>query len=231
MLIGHYAVSFVVKAIRPAVPLWLLLTAAQLLDIAWALLVLLGVEKVRVVGGATMADLLHLDFMPYSHSLVAALAWSALAFILARWILDGPRRSSSAALVALVVLSHWVLDWVAHVGDLPLMGEGQKVGLGLWQYTAVSMVLEIGGVALAISLWFHRMGPSAFAARGSAIALMTTLAFNQFFVFFGPLPLFPVPVVAALALAVYVSIPAFGNGTDRRVVEACSTQRGAFQTP
>ncbi|MGE8451831.1 MAG: hypothetical protein ACN6OP_14650 [Pseudomonadales bacterium] len=224
MFIGHYAVPFVVKAIRPAVPLWLLLAAAQLLDIVWAVLVLLGVERVRVVGGATMADLLHFDFMPYSHSLVAALAWSALAFILARWILDGPHRTSSAALVALVVLSHWVLDWVVHVGDLPLTGEDQKVGLGLWQHTSVSMALEIGGVALTILLWFHRMGPSALAARGSAIALMATLTFNQLFVFFGPL--FPALVVATLALAVFVSIPACGHRTDRRVAEACGAQRG-----
>lgn len=219
MFIGHYAVSLAIKAIRPTVPLWMLLAAAQLLDIVWAVLVLLGIEKVRVIGGATMADLLHFDFMPYSHSLVAALAWSALAFILAKWALNGPRRNSSATLVALIVLSHWMLDWVAHVGDLPLMGEAHKVGLGLWRHTALSMVLEIGGVALAIFLWFYRMGPCAFSARGLAIALMATLTFNQFFVFFGPL--FPVPVVAVLALAVFVSIPVFGNGIDRRVAKAC----------
>ena len=44
MFVGHYGPAFAIRAARPEVPLWVLFVAAQLVDIAWALLVLGGVE-------------------------------------------------------------------------------------------------------------------------------------------------------------------------------------------
>ena len=45
MFIGHYGPSFAIKSLRPTIPLWLLFIAVQVVDVAWAVLVLLGVEK------------------------------------------------------------------------------------------------------------------------------------------------------------------------------------------
>ena len=84
--------SFAAKKGDPSVPLWVLFVAVQLLDVVWAPLVLLGVEKVRIVPGFTRTNPLDLYDMPYTHGLVAALLWSAAA-----------------------AFSHWVLDFVVHV--------------------------------------------------------------------------------------------------------------------
>src|SRR5258705_8863819 len=79
MFVGHYGVSFAAKRSAASVPLWVLFIAVQLLDFAWAPLVLLGIEKVRIVPGITATNPL-VYYMPYTHSLVAALLWSAGAF-------------------------------------------------------------------------------------------------------------------------------------------------------
>jgi hypothetical protein len=44
-------------------------------------LILLGVEKVRIVPGITATNPLDLYFMPYTHSLIAAVLWSLAAFL------------------------------------------------------------------------------------------------------------------------------------------------------
>jgi len=80
VFVGHYGVSFAAKRAAPTVPLWTLFIAVQLLDVAWAPFVLLGVEKVRIVPGITASNPLDLYYMPYTHSLVAALLWSVAAF-------------------------------------------------------------------------------------------------------------------------------------------------------
>ena len=76
MFVGHYAVSFAARRVDASIPLWVLFIAVQLLDLAWAPLVMLGVEKVRIVPGFTATNPMDLYYMPYTHSLVAALLWS-----------------------------------------------------------------------------------------------------------------------------------------------------------
>src|SRR5216110_1016954 len=136
MFVGHYGVSFGAKKAEPAIPLWVLFIAVQLLDVLWAPFVLLGIEKVRIVPGFTATNPLDLYYMPYTHSLVAALVWSVAAagayHLLRR---SNPRTS---VLIGLAVLSHWILDFVVHRPDLPLYDNSAKVGLGLWNHTAVA---------------------------------------------------------------------------------------------
>src|SRR5215203_685693 len=121
MFVGHDGVGFAVQRMDRQVPLWVLFVAVQLLDVLWAPLVLLGVEKVRIVPGITATNPLDLYYIPFTHSLVAAFAWSA---------------------VALAVLSHWALDWLVHRPDLPLYDNTAKVGLGLWNAPAIAFALE-----------------------------------------------------------------------------------------
>src|SRR3972149_2278819 len=95
MFIGHYGPSFAIKATDKSIPLWLLFIAVQMVDVLWAVLVLLGIEKVRIVPGITATNPLDLYYMPYTHSLVAALLWSAAAFVFYR-IVTG-RKDAVAA--------------------------------------------------------------------------------------------------------------------------------------
>src|SRR5207302_736547 len=77
MFVGHYSVAFAAKSERNRIPLWVLFIAVQFLDYVWATLMLLGIEKLRVIKGFTAGSMLDSYFHPYSHSLVTAIAWSA----------------------------------------------------------------------------------------------------------------------------------------------------------
>src|SRR6267142_2669080 len=163
MFVGHYGVSFAAKKAEPGVPLWVLFIAVQLLDVLWAPFVLLGIEKVRIVPGITASNPLDLYYMPYTHSLLAAIGWSVVAFLAYRFVVRAdPARA--AAIVGLAVFSHWVLDFLVHRPDLPLYDNSAKVGLGLWNFPAVALGLEV--VLLFGGMWLYfRSG----AARRTAI--------------------------------------------------------------
>src|SRR5438093_963415 len=81
MFVGHYGISFAAKRLDKTIPLWVLFLAVQLLDLGWGVLVPLGVEKVRIVPGITASNPLDLYYMPYTHSLVAALLWSLAGYV------------------------------------------------------------------------------------------------------------------------------------------------------
>src|SRR4026208_560074 len=106
MFVVHCGVSFAAKRVVPAVSLATLFIAVQLLDVGWSVFVLLGIEKARIVPGSTATNPLDLYYMPYTHSLVAALAWSALAFIAYKLL-----GSGATGRVRLVVGGRGVFAW------------------------------------------------------------------------------------------------------------------------
>ena len=122
MLIGHYAPALVLQRVRPSIPLWVLFVATQAVDIAWGLFVLTGVEHVRVVPGFTESNSLDLYDMPYSHGLVATIAWSVGLALVWRALRHTQAQRGEALILGLAVASHFVLDLVVHVPDLPLVG-------------------------------------------------------------------------------------------------------------
>ena len=128
MFIGHFGVGFGAKAAAPRVSLGTLLLAAQFLDLLWPIFLLLGIESVRIDPGNTAVTPLDFVSYPLTHSLLTGVGWGGLlggAYALHRRWLRG------AVVVAATVVSHWVLDWVSHRPDLPLIPGGNKVGLGL----------------------------------------------------------------------------------------------------
>ncbi len=150
MFVGHYGPSLLAKALDKTIPLWLLFLAVQLVDIVWAIFVLLGIEKVRIVPGFTATNPFDLYYFPYTHSLPAAFAWALGAFVLYKLVRAG-NGGRAAWLVAAAVASHWFLDLVVHRPDLPLYDNAAKVGLGLWNYPIATIALEalllFGGMA------------------------------------------------------------------------------------
>lgn len=184
MFVGHYGVSFAAKRIAPTIPLWALFVAVQLLDVFWAPLILLRIEKVRIVPGITASNPLDLYYMPYTHSLLAALLWSAGALLVYR--LSGTRGAvgKAALVVALAVFSHWILDLLVHRPDLPLYDNTAKVGLGLWNFPAVAFALEAGLLFGGMWLYFR----TGLVPRLRMVVFGLVMLVIQAYVFFGPPP-------------------------------------------
>lgn len=168
MFIGHYSAAFAAKRLAPALPLPLLFIACQIIDIFWGAFVLAGVEKLRIVPGFTASNDLDLYYMPYTHSLSSALAWSLGAALLCWLATPGSAaRLRTAIVVGVTVSSHWTLDLLVHVPDLPLWFDSMKVGLGWWNYRIFAFVLELALLWLAIAFCL----PVAGAARGKYLVL------------------------------------------------------------
>jgi hypothetical protein len=156
MFVGHYSVAFAAKTERNRIPLWVLFIAVQFLDYIWATLVLLGIEKLRVIKGFTAGSMIDSYFHPYSHSLITAMAWSGVAALLYKAIWRSKVSISAAVIVGLAVFSHWILDLIAHPRDLAIYDDTWKVGFGLWNYRDPEFALEIALLAAGIILYVSR---------------------------------------------------------------------------
>ena len=161
MFVGHYAAALAAKAAQPKAPLWTYVLGAQLVDVAWGGLVLAGVERMSLDERLPGSPLV-LSHMPYTHSLPAAVVWAVAAGLVARFLLKLPRAAAVA--VALVVASHWGLDFLVHRPDLPLWVGGPKVGLGWWNHPVPEQALEMGLLAIAATAWAGDAACKAIAA-------------------------------------------------------------------
>lgn len=146
MFIGHHAAAFAAKRLAPRIGLGTLFAAAILLDLVWPLLLLAGLEHVRIAPGITAFTPLDFTHYPITHSLLAALGWSiAFALVVRR----------HALVAGALVFSHWLLDFVTHRPDLPLWPGGPKVGLGLWHSVPATIAVEVTLFAVALVLYLR----------------------------------------------------------------------------
>jgi membrane-bound metal-dependent hydrolase YbcI (DUF457 family) len=193
VFVGHFAVAFAAKRIAPAVSLGTLFLAAQLADLIWPTLVLLGVEVVAIRPGVTAMTPLDFIHYPYSHSLLALTGWSAL--LGAAWLLR--RRAVAPALVIVAVaLSHWLLDVISHRPDMPLTLAGPtRLGLGLWQSIPATIVVELLMLAVGVALYVRATPTASRLGRSGLRALVAFLVIVYLANAFGP----PPPSAAAVA--------------------------------
>lgn len=157
MFVGHFAVALGARRAAPAVPLSWLVAGAIALDLLWPMFLLAGIETVSIDPGNTAFTPAAFDHYPWSHSLVMAGVWAAVIALVARARL---RLTSGVVLVAAVVLSHWVLDFVTHRPDLPLWPGGPEYGLGLWHSIPATFFVE--GLLFGAAIWLYT---SAFPSR------------------------------------------------------------------
>ena len=150
MGIGHLAVGFAAKRAVPRVSLGTLILAGIFCDALWGLFLLTGLEHARIVPGITRASPLELYDYPISHSLLACVLW---ALVFGGIYFARNRYRAGAVMLGALVLSHWVLDAIAHRPDMPVFLKGPYVGLGLWGSVAGSIALE--EAMLAAGLWLY----------------------------------------------------------------------------
>jgi hypothetical protein len=148
MGIGHVALAFASKRFVPQVSLGWLVLATMLVDELFAVFVLLGVERARIVPGATEAYPFVLVHYPVTHSLVGGLGWALLLGL--GWFAVKRDRAGAIVLGA-AVISHWFLDVVAHTPDVPVLPNGPFLGLGLWNSLPATLIVEAVLVGVAIA--------------------------------------------------------------------------------
>jgi hypothetical protein len=180
LFIGHYSVSFAGRATEKRLPLWLLFLAVQWIDVMWSIFVLLGIEKVRIVPGFTASNDLDLYYMPYTHSLLGVLCWSALAYVVCQ-LFPQLRGKRTGLILAAAVFSHWVLDLIVHVPDMALYDSVGKMGFGLWNHRAAAFALEMavlfGGAALLYRTAVHKARLIGFVVFLAAVQVVNTFFF------------------------------------------------------
>jgi hypothetical protein len=174
MFIGHFALGFAAKRVTPHLSLAMLVAAAQLADLLWPILLLLGVEQVRIDPGNTAFTPLDFVSYPYSHSLLFLVIWGVV-FGLAGQLTIGGRKVFGV--IAALVVSHWVLDALTHRPDMPLFPGGPKVGLGLWNSVPATLALELpmfaAGVGIYLSTTRARTVFGRWGLAGLVVILVT----------------------------------------------------------
>lgn len=217
MFVGHTAVALVARRRRPSVALGTFLMATFALDLIWPVLLLLGLEQVRIEPGTTPFTPLVFVSYPWSHSLVTAIGWGLLAVTIARW---RGVASGDALVIGLVVVSHWVLDFVTHIPDLPLVpGLSTRVGLGLWRSIPATLLVEGALYLVAIGYYVRAAHPRD---RIGTLGLWSFLLVSALLWASGPVAP-PPPSQTALAWSAMVSwaLIAWGAWGDRhRVLHA-----------
>ena len=203
MFVGHYSVAFAAKSERNRIRLWVLFVAVQLVDFIWAILVLLGIEKVRIVPGITAASPLDLYYMPYTHSLIGALIWSVLAAFVYKMTRGVNASRAAALIVGFAVFSHWILDLIVHRPDLAIYDDTWKVGFGLWNYKGLEFGLEIALLLGGLIIYLQRnSGISTARKAGIVVFALFMVLVQTTSTFFGR-PHSSDRAVAITALAAY----------------------------
>ncbi len=160
MFIGHYAPAFVAASITARRPkagpgLGTFFVAAVLVDCVFFALALIGIEKIGSGGFANVTLPYDLYTHPFTHSLAGTGIW-ALGFgaIIGFWYRD----FFAGMLAALVVASHWLLDWIMHAPGLTLTlsGAGDIYGLGLEQHKGPAIALELALTLAAFAFYLKR---------------------------------------------------------------------------
>jgi hypothetical protein len=193
VFIGHFGVALAAKRVAPGPSLGTTVLAAQWADGLWPLLVLLGVEQVRIVPGITAVTPLDFVSYPYSHGLIADLGWAALFAV----VYGTLRRDwRGAAWLAVLVMSHWVLDVVAHRPDMPTWPGGPKLGLAIWNSLPATLIVEFA--LFGVGVWLYARATTPRDTRGGVLfwSFVVVLAAIYVASVFGP----PPPSVNALAL-------------------------------
>jgi hypothetical protein len=185
MFIGHYALALAAKRAAPRTSLGTLVAATTLADLLLPVLFLAGWEHARIVPNPNPFLTLWLDSIPISHSLLTLIGWGVLFAVLYR-MRTGYGRG--AVIVALLVVSHWVLDWVTHRPDMPLYPGGRGLGLGLWNSVSGTVVTET--VMFGACLWLYAAGTRGHdgAGRYGFWAFVAVLLLSYYGSLFSPPP-------------------------------------------
>jgi len=173
MFIGHYGVALALKRAAPRTSLGTLFAASAAIDLALGVTILLGIEHIGIAPGITVVNPLNLYDYPYTHSLFTVVLWG----IAAATLYFGIRKYRAGAIaVFAAITSHWVLDLLTHIPDLPLYpGSDFLLGLGLWNSRTGTLVVETGIFIAGIILYLRSTRAAGKIGRYGIIVLLGLL--------------------------------------------------------
>ena len=200
MFIGHFALGYAAKRWAPSVSLGVHFAAVVFADLLWPVLVALGIEQVRIAPGHTKFTPLEFISYPYSHSLVMLILWGLLFAWLTRPSNAAPPAPAPLApvapgfVLAVLVVSHWILDFVTHAPDMPIYPGGPRFGLGLWNSVVGTLAVET--VMFVVGVWMYLRATQSRDAIGTWVFLGVTAFLGLGFVINASSP--PPPSITAL---------------------------------
>jgi len=221
MFLGHYGVAFALKRAEPKLSLGTLFIAVQLADLLWGVFLLLGWEHATIVPENQAIPLEFTDY-PISHGLLGMTIWGVVAAALYySWpTRDTNRHWQAALLVGVAVLTHYPLDVLVHLRDLPLLGnDSLKLGLGLWNHPTAAMAAELltlgGGIAVYVGLRSQRHPVRSIRLTVLIVALLATYFASQY----SPVPP-SITVVGVGDVVLLLVLGALAAWADRRATPA-----------
>ncbi|WP_139415703.1 hypothetical protein [Agromyces laixinhei] len=221
MFVGHYGISLAAKVVRPQTSLGGLFLAAQLADVAWGALVLIGIERVALIPGGVGPGGVEHDFVPFSHGMAGTLVLTAVVYLAVRLapIGSGSTRAATAALVAAVAAAHYLLDVIVHPAELPIIDHSLEIGLGLaatWAF-ALETALLLAGLWLYLRATVARNPLGRYGMIGLVIGL---IAFN-FYVVTSVTPE-TLAIIVLSNLAAYAALAGIAEWLDRQRAPAAT---------
>jgi uncharacterized membrane protein len=155
MFIGHFGVGFAAKSVDKKISLGTLFLASQFIDLLWPILLLLGLESVKIEAGNTAVTPLNFISYPISHSMLGVIFWGII-FGIVYYLFKKNLRGS--ILLGVLVFSHWLLDLLTHRPDLQLFPwSDYKVGFSLWNSFTGTLLVE-GLIFTAGIFIFYKVG-------------------------------------------------------------------------
>jgi hypothetical protein len=159
--IDHAATALIIKRWFPQQPIVPLLLSVQLMELLWAVLNLVGIERTTTEPSVRSVSDIHLAFMPYSHSVATSLAFAVLAWVAYSVVFHRPRLGLA---VALGITSHLVLDLFTHARDIAIAPGFDNIKLGLGLYSAFPIGAFVLEVLYGIFCWWIYKGGKALLA-------------------------------------------------------------------
>ena len=164
--------GFAAKKIDNRPSLGTIFMATQFIDLLWPVFLIFRIEQVKIVSSNNPFTTLDFIYYPFSHSLFAAVFW-ALVFGLVYFLIK--KNLKGSILLGGLVVSHWFLDLLTHVPDLPLVPWSDfKVGLGLWNSVPFAIIVEL--IIFIIGFYLYLKATKAKNKKGS-IGLWSLLVF------------------------------------------------------
>ena len=157
MFAGHLGAGLILKRVNQSVNLGVFFLAALFLDVILWVFILLGIESIRIPTHFQQRHYLTF-FFPYSHGLVSSLLWSLLFSLVCYGLLrtSSALRRHAAFILFITVFSHFILDFLVHVPEMPVWGRASHpLGLGLWNHMPLALGLETLIALTGTYLWLR----------------------------------------------------------------------------